>query len=231
MSGEANTANGLIHVQTTHTPVPESYLDPNSYLWQPYSQWDPNGPYTANGRPIDEIARAYGSLDNPDVMVNLDSVLNGIKSRIWVGHQPMASSTWTESGFDEATTDGAQGALSLIRNTISVISYLNDPTVNTNWATVVNDLIAIYGRYQERVFAVDNVRIYPREMYQEYVREVLLNQLEFVVGYIHNRLTRLQQTWQPLVGTSAGAESVLLTIEHLSEVTDNLSIDKDQFNL
>ncbi len=60
-------------------------------------------------------------------MVNLDAVLNGIKSRIWVGHQPMATSTWTESGFDEATTDGAQGALSLIRNTISVISYLNDP--------------------------------------------------------------------------------------------------------
>lgn len=165
-------------------------------------------------------------------MVNLDAVLNGIKSRIWVGHQPMATSTWTESGFDEATTDGAQGALSLIRNTISVISYLNDPEVNTNWATVVNGLIAIYGRYQERVLAVDNVQIFPREMYQEYMRQVLFDQIEVVVGYIQSRLLRLEETWRPLATTGDDvADSVMESIEHLREFTDKIYIDSSRFRL
>ena len=63
-----------------------------------YSQWDPTGPYTRNGRPIDEITNSYESEINPDVLVNTGSVPNGYKACIWAGHQAMSEILWTTNG-------------------------------------------------------------------------------------------------------------------------------------
>ncbi|PHH89142.1 hypothetical protein CDD83_6593 [Cordyceps sp. RAO-2017] len=166
MTGRAVLATRSV-VDSSYSVVPERYLDPNSYLFQPYSQWDPNGPYTANGRPIDEITNAYGSDVNPGVMVNADSVLNGYKARIWVGRQPVSDQAWISRGFNRPDHQLADEAITSIRTTMQVFAYLNEPQVNDNWCRVVNDISAIYGRYQERVLAVDGVRLHAREMYQE----------------------------------------------------------------
>lgn len=45
---------------------------------------------------------AYGSKMNPNVLVNADSVLNGYKARVWVGHQTMSDTTWDRNGFNIA---------------------------------------------------------------------------------------------------------------------------------
>ncbi len=82
------------------------------------------------------------------------------------------------------------------------------------------------------MLAVDNVQIFPREMYQEYMRQVLFDQIEVVVGYIQSRLPRLEETWRPLATTGDDvADSVMESIEHLREFTDKIYIDSSRFRL
>lgn len=232
MTGTARLGDGtLVESEYRDDPVPESYLDQNSYLWQPYSQWDPNGPYTANGRPIDEITNAYGSDLNPDVLANADSVLNGYKARVWVGHQTMSDTTWNGNGFNIADHTLTEQALTAIRTTIQVTSYLNEDQINRNWATVVNNVIDIYGRYQERVLAVDGTEIHPREMYQEYIAYVVVPDIENAENWIQRRLGQLQELWEPLQGQNGWADPILKEIRALNGLVNNLLLDTTALNL
>lgn len=81
MNGRTQRRDGT-PVVSDYAVIDRTYLDTTSFLHQDYSVWDPNGPFTANGRPIDEITNAYGSDTNPDVLVNADSVLNAYKARV-----------------------------------------------------------------------------------------------------------------------------------------------------
>ncbi|KAA8652731.1 uncharacterized protein ATNIH1004_001636 [Aspergillus tanneri] len=232
MTGQARRGDGtLVRSAYINRPVPERYLDPNSYLFQPYSAWDPNGPYTADGRPIDQITNAYGSDTNPDVLVNADSVLNGYKARIWVGHQPMSDELWNSNGFNIADVQHVEGAINTIRTAIQVTSYLNDDQVNENWSTVVNDVMEIYGHYQDRVLAVDGVQLHAREMYQEFVREVVVVDIENSEYWILRRLNQVRNLWQPLVGQDPNAQGVIDTLKELSDLMDTLLVDTTKMDL
>ncbi|KAJ5487608.1 hypothetical protein N7530_001908 [Penicillium desertorum] len=232
MTGEARRGDGtLVRSDYNSNPVPESYLNPASYLWQPYSQWDPTGPYTTNGRPIDEITNAYGSDINPDVLVNTDSVLNGYKARIWVGHQAMSDTLWTSNGFNIPDVEHTERAITSIRTVIQVTSYMNDDQINNNWATVVNTVLETYGRYQERVLAVDGVQIHAREMYQEFIREVVVPDIESSENWVQRRISQLREIWNPLRGQDPDATGVLDTLNELVELVEGLLLQTAGLNL
>lgn len=231
MTGSARRGDGTL-VRSDYNPVPERYLDQNSYLFQDYGVWDPNGPYTANGRPIDEITNAYGSDINPGVLVNADSVMNGYKARAWVGHQLMGNDLWTSNGFDIADSDHAEQAISTIRTAIQILSYLNDDDVNNNWATVINNVVEIYRRYQERVLAVDGVQLHAAEMYQEYVREVVLLNLENnIESWVARRIRQLRNVWYPLLNQDPWAEGIIATLDNLREVMESILLDTTRMDL
>ncbi|KAL4812489.1 bacteriodes thetaiotaomicron symbiotic chitinase [Aspergillus spinulosporus] len=239
MSRQARMGDSTL-VTSVHPAVPRSYLDPNSYLFTDYATWDPNGPSTitvgqtqipVTGRPIDMITNAYGSDTNPNVLVNADSVLNGYKARVWVGHQPMSDDTWNSNGFDLADVDRTTGAITAIRTTMQVMSYLNDARVNANWATVVNTVVAIYDDYQNRVQRVDNVSIYPRQMYQEYVLRVVIPDIENMEIWVTRRINQLRALWQPLVGQNSWAQLILDQLETMQDEMDSMVLDFTNLNL
>jgi hypothetical protein len=59
-----------------------------------------------------------------------------------------------------------------------------------NWTTVANNVVAIYRRYYERVLAVDGVQLHAAEMYQEYVRKVMLLSIENnIKSWVHQRIS------------------------------------------
>lgn len=232
MTGQARRGDGtLVPSAYIDTPVPERYLDANSYLFQPYSVWDPNGPYTANGRPIDEITNAYGSDINLDVLVNADSVLNSYKACIWVGHQAMSDMLWNSNGYNIADVTHTEQAITSIRTAIQVTSYLNDRDVNDNWLTVVNDVVEIYRRYQQRILAVDGVQFHAAEMYQEYMREVVIVDIENSDNWIEQRIGQLRNIWTPLVGQHPEAQGVLDMLKELDDTVEALLVDTTRMDL
>ncbi|KAL4993981.1 hypothetical protein BDV10DRAFT_189441 [Aspergillus recurvatus] len=239
MSRRARMGDSTL-VTSSHPAVPRLYLDPNSYLFTDYATWDPNGPSTitvgqtqipVTGRPIDMITNAYGSDTNLNMLVNADSVLNGYKARGWVGHQPMSDDTWNSNGFDLADVDRTTGAITTIRTTMQVMSYLNDARVTANWATVVNTAVAIYDDYQNRVQRVDNVSIFPRQMYQEYILRVVIPDIENMEIWVTRRINQLRALWQPLVGQNSWAQLILDELEGMQEDMDTLILDFTNVNL
>jgi chitinase len=229
MNGETQRRDG-VRVRSHYPIIDRDYLDPNSFLFRDYSQWDPNGPYT--GRPIDEITNAYGSDTNPGVLVNTDSVLNGYKARVWVGSQAMGDDLWDSNGFHHQNSELAGAAIATIRTAIQVISYLNDDEVNRAWSTVINTVVAAYGRYQERVLAVTGVQINPREMYQEYMNEVVIRNLEnSIESWVNRRIGQLRRVWEPLRGIDPDAEGILQDLRRLERTMRDEFIDTSRMDI
>jgi chitinase len=227
-------------VRSEYPAIDRRYLDPNSYLFTDYATWDPNGPSTitvgqntlqVTGRPIDMITNAYGSDTNPDVLVNADSVLNSYKARVWVGHQPMSDTLWTENGFDLADVGRTTAAITAIRTTMQVISYLNEARVNGNWATVVNTVVAIYDDYLNRVQRIDNVSIHPREMYQEYMTRVVIPDIENMDLWVERRIGQLRRLWEPLQGQNTWAQGIIAQLDGLESDMDELLVDPSSMDL
>jgi chitinase len=239
MTGQARRGDGTL-VVSDYPVVDRSYLDPNSYLFMDYASWDPNGPSTitvgttqipVTGRPIDMITNAYGSDTNPNVLVNADSVLNGFKARIWVGHQPMSDDLWNENGFDLPDVGRTDAAMTVIRTTMQVISYLNDARVNAIWVSIVNTIIAIYDDYQNRVQRIDNVSIYPRQMYQEFISRVVVPDIENSDIWVRRRIQQLRALWQPLEGRDRRAREILDQLDELEDLVEELVLDVTGMNL
>lgn len=128
----------------------------------------------------------------------------------------MSDEVWDSNGFSNPDFDSAQGAITAIRTTMQVMTYLNfddpndpNPGPNENCATVVNNVVAAYGRYQERVLAVTSVQINPREMYQEYILGVIVPNIEHSVEtWVLRRIAQLQDIWQPLIGQNPYASGI-----------------------
>lgn len=126
-TGEARMGDSTV-VLSEYRPIPEGYLDQDTYLFRPYSVWDPNSPYTAHGRPIDEITNAYGLDINPNVLVNTDSVLNGYKARVWAGHQTMSDVTWDRNRFNITDVEHTGQAILSVSQRASVSNLLQTHT-------------------------------------------------------------------------------------------------------
>lgn len=224
MNGRARLSDGTL-TNSAYTAIPERYLDENSYLHRAYASWDPNGPYTGRGRPIDDITQSYGSDLNPSVMVNAEAVLNGYKARIWVGHQPMADDLWNSNGFDLPDANRAAAAISTIRTAVQVTSYLNDDVINRNWAHILNDIVRAYRRYQERVQAVDGVNIHPAEMYQEFMLLVVTQNIGRSTDWMERRINQLRTLWQDQVGSHPEAQSIIYQLKALAETVEGLLLN------
>lgn len=137
----------------------------------------------------------------------------------------MSDTTWNGNGFNIADAQHTQDAITAIRTAIQVTSYLNDAQVNSNWATVVQDVTTYYRHYQERVLAVDGAQINPAEMYQEFVREVVIQDIENSADWIRRRIGQLQRIWQPLVGQDPEAQGVLDTLQELDDTVETLLLN------
>lgn len=228
MNAQTRRGDGSLE-RSAYPAIPERFLDDNSHLHEDYSTWDPNGPYGNRGRPIDEITNAYGSDTNPGVLVNTEAVLNGIKARMWVGNQPMSDSLWNENGFNLEDPQRSNAAISYIRATMQVVVYLNDAVVNDNWAHIIQDVVDAYRRYAERVQAVDGVTIHPAEMYQEYVLNVVIHNLEDTDRWMLRRIEQLRSVWRN--SNHPEAQGVLDQLQETEDQVEELLIDMSRLPL
>lgn len=227
LSGEARLGDGTL-VRSEYPVVPEAYLAPGGYFHTDYAVWDPSGPYT--GRPIDRVTNAYGSDTNPGVLVNAERNLNSIKARLWVGHRPMSDSLWEENGFNEPDAGRADGAITFLRSTIQVLRYLNEDTVNGNWANVVNSVRDELQHYQDRVLAVDGVQLHLAEQRTEYVRRVIVRNIESVDNWLGRRINLMREVWQRARGNNPAAQSILATLNRVANEVEELFVDITRFS-
>ncbi|KAL4895525.1 hypothetical protein BDV59DRAFT_200159 [Aspergillus ambiguus] len=122
----------------------------------------------------------------------------------------MSDTTWNDNGFNIADVQHTQEAIATIRTAIQVTSYLNDAQINGNCSNVVNNVVGIYRRYQERVLAVDGVQ---------------LN------NWIERRINQLQDLWTPLAGQDPEARGGIEALNGLLNTLEVLFLDTGNMDL
>jgi hypothetical protein len=100
----------------------------------------------------------------------------------------MSDALWTSNGFNIADTQHTQDAITAIRTVTSSNKLSQRRPSQQQLATVVQDVTTYCRYYQESVLAVDDIRIHPAEMYQEFVREVVIQDIGNSTNWIERRM-------------------------------------------
>jgi hypothetical protein len=94
-------------------PIPFTIIE--NFAAADYRLW-PNVPADAPfGNLFDDLADALGSTNNPDVMTNLEHVLNLVKTRVWRALDVTSNDVWGPL-VATPTTRNTQDALDLMRS-------------------------------------------------------------------------------------------------------------------
>ncbi|KAL7937884.1 glycoside hydrolase family 18 protein [Trichoderma chlorosporum] len=225
-------------IKSSYTPVPEKYLVPGGFFQRPWNQWSSNPSATT---PMDDIWTAFGDTTNPGVLVNCESVFNGVKMQIWRGNKPMADATWEANNFEDTSEStgyaAVEGGMSTIRLATSIFSYLNDQVVHDNMVTILNSMYATFLEFDERVGQATGDTIHSADMFSEFVYYALIPRLEAVQTWASGRIQKMLKKWQDVQAqpsTSTRASQVSLVIQALKKllkkVDDAILIDTDGFD-
>ncbi|KAK4241773.1 hypothetical protein C8A03DRAFT_30078 [Achaetomium macrosporum] len=201
LTGSARMPGGSVYAPYSARPIDYGLLEPNSFFQRPWSQWDPTGqhPYP-NLSPLDEVFQMMGDTVNPDGFVNADATLNGFKMRVWNGNAPVADDTWAENQWDDTSDDRgparAEEAMSAIRTTLGVFSYVNARSIHDHMTAIVNGRRAMFQRFDEAVNRVSGQTIHTSRLHIEFWLNVMVPRIESVDNWVNSRLNGLQQVWQ-----------------------------------
>ncbi|KAM0465725.1 hypothetical protein ACHAPV_001782 [Trichoderma viride] len=239
MFGTATILDSRV-VRSRYTPVPESLLTsgPGGYFQRPWNQWVPGSSSTST--PMDDVWTAFGDTTNPHVLVNCESVFNGVKMQIWQGKNPMSKDTWENNGFDDTSERtgfaAAGGGLSAIRMATSIFTYLNDRAINTNMATVLNSMHATFKQFDREVRGVTGTTINTADMFSEYVYFVMIPRIEAVQAWAENRIRTMISDWTPVLSQPSSsqhgedAEQVMDALENMLKLVESaILIDTSRF--
>lgn len=144
---------------------------------------------------------------------------------MWAGSNVVADSTWEYHLLDTASeqlgwSTGA-AALSLIRDTIAVINYLNYPTVNAGFAAAHNGILAAFNTYADRIQAQTGNSYPLGDMFRTFFRNVIIAQrLEGTRNWAAERLEILHTNWQAELNRAVAAQP--LNTEWIETVTEIL---------
>lgn len=156
--------------------------------------------------------------------------------QIFRGNDPIGDDRWQAEDLDD-TADTATGirAVGAIRDVIDIFHYMNRPELHTAWTSSANDIRDAWAHFQTRYNM--NVPQGSRplanlpEMWDEYLRNVLIPQIENNVGaWAERRINILLVNWDTArEGATGQREEVILGIlealTQLKEDLQNASID------
>ncbi|KAF4988149.1 hypothetical protein FGRMN_9938 [Fusarium graminum] len=96
-----------------------------------------HGSSSPEKRPMTRIMQAHGWVENWTDFVFLEKAINAVKARLWARKNPVA-----ETDMDAICRDPEKfgEALTSIRITIKVFTYMNDPNVHTAWTNIANNI-------------------------------------------------------------------------------------------
>ncbi|THV55841.1 hypothetical protein BGAL_0003g00830 [Botrytis galanthina] len=225
---------------TDFSTVDEALLGPEGPFQQAWDSWSSTISETT---PIDDIWRAFGDDTNPSVLVNAESVFNGIKLQVWQGNNPMSDSTWNTRNFNDASEGtgslAAQRGMSTIRAATAIFNYLNSQVVNENLATVLNNIHEIFSNFDDAINEdrADDDEINTARLFREFIFYALIKRLEGVQQWADRRLRAMIREWEAELArptSSARAieiSNVLVQLRGLlSTVEDVILIDTSRFN-
>ncbi|KAF7884611.1 uncharacterized protein EAF02_004947 [Botrytis sinoallii] len=225
---------------TDFPPVEEALLGPEGPFQQAWDSWSSTISETT---PMDDIWRAFGDDTNPSVLVNAESVFNGIKLQVWQGNNPMSDSTWITRNFDD-TSEGTgslavQRGMSTVRAATAIFNYLNSQVVNENMATVLNNIHEIFSNFDDAINEdrADDDEINTARLFREFIFYALFKRLEGVQQWAERRLRAMIAEWETELSrptSSARAieiSNILVQLRRLlSTVEDVILIDTSRFN-
>ncbi|KAF7931258.1 hypothetical protein BELL_1093g00010 [Botrytis elliptica] len=225
---------------TDFQPVEEALLGPEGPFQQAWDSWSSTISETT---PMDDIWRAFGDDTNPSVLVNAESVFNGIKLQVWQGNNPMSDSTWATRNFDD-TSEGTgslavQRGMSTVRAATAIFNYLNSQVVNENMATVLNNIHDIFSNFDDAINEdrADDDEINTARLFREFIFYALFKRLEGVQQWAERRLRAMIAEWETELSrptSSARAieiSNILVQLRGLlSTVEDVILIDTSRFN-
>ena len=232
ITGEADRQDGTPYHARSPT-VPENALNPQSPFFQEYATWDPALGNQHPGSPVDRIWEIFGSVRNPDNLVNAQSQLNSIKGRIWQGDQPMADRLWNRNRWNRAGTRPqdiarAEAALSYIRQVLGVLNYMNDPTINTHLGGSLSDMLTELETYSDRYNAQHGTDIDLGSLHREYLHVIQVPRLNGVRAWLRRRVEQLTTLWddqQQQTPTVGLVGDIVDAVEGLSVAVNNVRLD------
>lgn len=230
MGADVSLQNG----RTYHTTYP--VIDPGvfaiggRYVTR-WLSWDPAGQRNAaDETAADDVWRAYGDTNNAAHMVNTDPRFNNLKMQIFRGNDPIGDDRWQAEDLDD-TADTATGirAVGAIRDVIDIFNYMNRPELHTAWTSSANEIRAAWAHFQTRY----NMNVPPGsrplanlpEMWDEYIRNVLIPQIENNVGaWAERRINILLVAWDTAREGATGQreENILGILEALTQLKEAL---------
>lgn len=236
MGATVSLQNGRTYHTTYPVIDPGVFATGGRYVTR-WSSWDPAGQRNAaDETAADDVWRAYGDTNNAGHMVNTDPRFNNLKMQIFRGNDPIGDDRWQAGDLDD-TADTATGirAVGAIRDVIDIFHYMNRPELHTAWTSSANDIRDAWAHFQTRYNM--NVPQGSRplanlpEMWDEYLRNVLIPQIENNVGaWAERRINILLVNWDTArEGATGQREEVILGIlealTQLKEDLQNASID------
>ena len=183
MGGTADLRNGQTR-RTQYTPIDSGVFGTGGRYLTRWATWDPAGlTNTDDETPSDDVWRAYGDTNNAEHMVNAEPNFNGVKQRIFRGHDPIGDDTWEQRELDDTgDVNNAQAAIGAIRDVLGFFSYMNMRHVHDGWVASANAVRAgldhFQTRYNQDVPNGQQPLANLPQMWDEYVREVLVQQVQ-----------------------------------------------------
>ncbi|RGP72606.1 glycoside hydrolase family 18 [Fusarium longipes] len=239
MFGELELGDGQGKADSGYPVIDPYWLNESSWLFTPYNKWCKKESKT-NISPIESITDAYGNTANSLPLVNFDSVLNGVKSRMWKGEDPISVTTWDTNNLWNLDNDHGGQAITVLNSVVMVINYLNidevsgspdDPGVNGLWTKVVNAIIAEWKRYCDCVFDEYGVTLNADKIYGRYVSEVIVWRLTFrAKAFLKNKIEGLKSVWEE-ASDGTTKEEMIDRLEQLEEKVKDIDVNTEGMNL
>ncbi|KAK2764375.1 hypothetical protein FQN54_009069 [Arachnomyces sp. PD_36] len=207
---------------------------------QDYSNWGGNG--APGGSALGNIFNAMGSRSNTDPLIACEEQLNAIKARLWGGISPIADDRWRRERLDSQRH--LDGALTWLRNSGAVFSYLEADPVQTRLQGIIGDIRDELVQFQDVYNNVNSGTIDIVALWDEWIRAFFEDIRDRAGMWTRRRLGPLLRVWQAEVAsarrrvqqnpsqqnqaTLEAAEENLERIEELSLNLD-LAIDSTEF--
>ncbi|MBE3049826.1 hypothetical protein IMZ48_46480 [Candidatus Bathyarchaeota archaeon] len=175
---------------------------------------------------------AFGTVDNPEVMVNAEAAFNGIKMRAWRGMDPISDSTWADNNWhDTSEAEGmqhAQEAISAIRTVISVFEYLNHDTIMNNRDQVFSDMTRVLREFDDAVARVRQTATEAAELHAQFLHFYIFPRIESVYTWVGRRLDVMRDEWAEALTRAQSQPGTSARVQDIGSVLDTLTVLKEE---
>ncbi|OJD33420.1 glycoside hydrolase family 18 protein [Diplodia corticola] len=193
--GEPQAIGGTAY-RTNFSVVQQELLQ--RYITMQWRNLDPEGSSSDSNSPIADMWEAFGSVQTPHRLLNVERGLNAVKARLWGGMNPVSDVRWNALQFDDTSdVQNALNAIAAINGVMGVFNFINSQKVQTTLAEAANDFNVVLNRFQERFNSINNADINIVGQWEEYIRSVLSQQISTRArAWMIRRLGILVENWK-----------------------------------